>query len=207
MRTRNIDVFDLEINYYGVLEVPTNASHEQIKKARNKKGMNPSCVMRNELLIMRAALAYQTDKNDGQDKMRALNEAFEVLGNRKLREEYDEKMRFPPPPDNGNMAGESKNEGPGKSNHQFTPKDPAGMEELWPRPPPPKTDGLGTSRCDRLGDGIGTFGDDAAAVDREYEAIVEELEAEAKAYKEFVKKNGIDNANHVAWNPDDDGWL
>jgi DnaJ-class molecular chaperone len=64
------------MSYYTVLEVPTTASIEEIKKSYRK-----------------LSLKYHPDRNNGQADMVAkfqeINEAYEVLGDEQKKEEYD----------------------------------------------------------------------------------------------------------------------
>jgi hypothetical protein len=96
-------------------------------------------------------------------------------------------MRFPLPPQSGNMAGESKNGGWEENNDQFAPKDTAAMEGLWPRPPPPKTDGLGTSRCGGIKDPYGN----KQETDEAEKAAFEEMEALVEERRDFARKHGL----------------
>lgn len=60
-------------NYYEILRVPKNASDDEIKRAYRK-----------------LAHEYHPDKNKGDDKkFKEINEAYQVLGNREKREQYD----------------------------------------------------------------------------------------------------------------------
>ena len=66
-------------NYYEILEVDKNASEEVIEKAYRK-----------------LAKKYHPDlqnNSDCQDKMRQINEAYEILSNDFKRREYDEKIK------------------------------------------------------------------------------------------------------------------
>ena len=64
------------MSYYTVLEVPTTASIDEIKKSYRK-----------------LSLKYHPDRNNGQPEMVAkfqqINEAYEVLGDEQKKEEYD----------------------------------------------------------------------------------------------------------------------
>jgi len=65
-------------DYYQVLGVPKNASQEHIKKAYRK-----------------LAMQYHPDRNPGKeqwanDKFKAINEAFSVLGDPQKRQQYDQ---------------------------------------------------------------------------------------------------------------------
>lgn len=60
-------------NYYEILGVPKNASDDEVKQAYRK-----------------LAHQYHPDKNRGDDKkFKEINEAYQVLGNREKREQYD----------------------------------------------------------------------------------------------------------------------
>ena len=66
-------------NYYEILEVDKNASEEVIEKAYKT-----------------LAKKYHPDlqnNSDCQDKMRQINEAYEILSNDFKRREYDEKIK------------------------------------------------------------------------------------------------------------------
>ena len=69
----------MEKNYYEILEVDKNASEEVIEKAYKT-----------------LAKKYHPDlqnNSDCQDKMRQINEAYEILSNDFKRREYDEKIK------------------------------------------------------------------------------------------------------------------
>lgn len=60
-------------NYYEILGVPKNSSDDEIKRAYRK-----------------LAHQYHPDKNKGDDKkFKEINEAYQVLGNREKREQYN----------------------------------------------------------------------------------------------------------------------
>lgn len=60
-------------DYYEILGVPKSASDDEIKRAYRK-----------------LAHQYHPDKNKGDDKkFKEINEAYQVLGNREKREQYD----------------------------------------------------------------------------------------------------------------------
>ena len=60
-------------DYYQILEVPKSASEDEIKRVYRK-----------------LAHQYHPDKNKGDDKkFKEINEAYQVLGNREKREQYD----------------------------------------------------------------------------------------------------------------------
>ncbi|MBI2446693.1 MAG: DnaJ domain-containing protein [Parcubacteria group bacterium] len=60
-------------DYYQVLGVPKSASDDEIKRAYRK-----------------LAHQYHPDKNKGDDKkFKEINEAYQILGNREKREQYD----------------------------------------------------------------------------------------------------------------------
>lgn len=60
-------------DYYEILEVQKNAADEEIKRAYRK-----------------LAHQYHPDKNRGDDKkFKEINEAYQILGNREKREQYD----------------------------------------------------------------------------------------------------------------------
>lgn len=66
---------DQTLDYYELLGVPVNASHQQIKNAYRQ-----------------LAMEWHPDRNAdaiAPDAMLLLNEAWEVLGNEKLRADYD----------------------------------------------------------------------------------------------------------------------
>ena len=64
-------------NYYSVLEVPKNASDDEIKKAYRK-----------------LAMQYHPDRNEGdhkaEERFKAVSEAYAVLGDKKKRNQYDQ---------------------------------------------------------------------------------------------------------------------
>ena len=71
--------------YYDVLEIPTSATQEEIKKAHH--GL---------------AQAYHPDKNanaterlrhDGEEKLKDINEAYNVLGDEGKRKQYDDLLK------------------------------------------------------------------------------------------------------------------
>jgi DnaJ family protein B protein 4 len=63
-------------NYYDLLEVPNNASAEEIKKAYRK-----------------LSLKYHPDKTKGDDsKFKEINEAYSILSDNDQRQEYDMKL-------------------------------------------------------------------------------------------------------------------
>ena len=66
-------------NYYEILEVDKNASEEVIEKAY-------------KTLVKKYHPDLQND-SDCQDKMRQINEAYEILSNDFKRREYDEKIK------------------------------------------------------------------------------------------------------------------
>ena len=60
-------------NYYEILGVPKSASEDEIKRAYRK-----------------LAHQYHPDKNKGDDKkFKEINEAYQVLGNKEKRQQYD----------------------------------------------------------------------------------------------------------------------
>jgi DnaJ-class molecular chaperone len=71
-----------EQNYYGILEVPENASIEEIKKS-----------------YRRLSMIYHPDKNkqnpDCVGKFQKINEAYEILGDIDKKKEYDMKRNNP----------------------------------------------------------------------------------------------------------------
>lgn len=71
-----------ESNYYGILEVPENASMEEIKKS-----------------YRRLSMLYHPDKNkqnpDCVGKFQKINEAYETIGDVDKRKEYDMKRNNP----------------------------------------------------------------------------------------------------------------
>lgn len=68
-------------NFYVILEVPINATTEDIKKA-----------------YKRLAIQYHPDKNDGdplsEEKFKLIGEAYKTLSSPKKRLEYNHKMGF-----------------------------------------------------------------------------------------------------------------
>ena len=62
------------MDYYSVLGVPKNANDTDIKKAYRK-----------------LAKRYHPDKNkdSSEEKMAQINKAYEILSDKKLKEEYD----------------------------------------------------------------------------------------------------------------------
>ena len=70
----------MNLNYYKLLNVPTNANEKEIKKAyRNlAKKYHPDM--------------YQGDKSVAEEKMQLINEAYDTLSNTELRKEYDKKI-------------------------------------------------------------------------------------------------------------------
>lgn len=60
------------MDYYKVLDVPTNASQEDIKKAFRKK-----------------SLKHHPDKGGDENKFKELNDAYQVLGDAEKRKMYD----------------------------------------------------------------------------------------------------------------------
>ena len=60
-------------NYYKILDVKDNATHDEIKKSFRKLSMK-----------------YHPDKNNGDDiKFKEINEAYEILGDNDERKMYD----------------------------------------------------------------------------------------------------------------------
>lgn len=70
----------MNLNYYKLLNVPTNANEKEIKKAyRNlAKKYHPDM--------------YQGDKSVAEEKMQLINEAYDTLSDTALRKEYDKKI-------------------------------------------------------------------------------------------------------------------
>ena len=70
----------MNLNYYKLLNVPTNASEKEVKKAyRNlAKKYHPDM--------------YQGDKSVAEEKMQLINEAYDTLSDTALRKEYDKKI-------------------------------------------------------------------------------------------------------------------
>ena len=63
-------------NYYKVLGVSEEASQEEIKKA-----------------FYKLAHKYHPDKGGSSEKFKEINEAYQILGNKKKREQYDTAKR------------------------------------------------------------------------------------------------------------------
>ncbi|ESZ95569.1 hypothetical protein SBOR_4049 [Sclerotinia borealis F-4128] len=124
-------VIQLETDYYAILGVSVNATYEEIKLARNEQAMN------NDPDKSQAA--------DAHDKMRLINEAFEILGSIEDRRSYDSQRDF-----GGQTTRNTSNRNEKWKNAGSPPATRAGNEP-WKRPPPPSTDGLGTGRYDTLG--------------------------------------------------------
>ena len=70
-------------NYYEILEVSPNASHEVIEKAYRTlaKKYHPDTQQKN-------------NTHFAENKFRELNEAYEILSNHTLRKQYDSKLGF-----------------------------------------------------------------------------------------------------------------
>ena len=70
----------MNLNYYKLLNVPTNANEKEVKKAyRNlAKKYHPDM--------------YQGDKSVAEEKMQLINEAYDTLSDVALRKEYDKKI-------------------------------------------------------------------------------------------------------------------
>lgn len=71
--------FDEEINLYELLEIDSNSSNKEIKKAWKK-----------------LALKYHPDKNKNisNEKFIKIKNAYDILSNNKLREQYDNQLYF-----------------------------------------------------------------------------------------------------------------
>ena len=78
-------------DYYEILGVPKNVADEEVKKAYRK-----------------LAHQYHPDKNKGDDKkFKEINEAYQILGNREKRDQYDRFGKtFNDSPAGGGFPGE-----------------------------------------------------------------------------------------------------
>ena len=78
-------------NYYEILGVPKNSSDDEIKRAYRK-----------------LAHQYHPDKNRGDDKkFKEINEAYQILGNKEKRDQYDRFGKtFNGSPTGGGFSGE-----------------------------------------------------------------------------------------------------
>ena len=85
-------------DYYMLLDLVPGASHDEIKRAYRRK-----------------ALACHPDRGGAPARMKALNEAWAVLGDPEARREYDSERRLlesappvPSTPPNGRVPGPSR---------------------------------------------------------------------------------------------------
>ena len=87
----------MNLNYYKLLNVPTNANEKEIKKAyRNlAKKYHPDM--------------YQGDKSVAEEKMQLINEAYDTLSDTALRKEYDKKIGLYKEPEIKTSANSSYN--------------------------------------------------------------------------------------------------
>ena len=89
-------------NYYDILNLDKNATHDEIKKSFRKLSMK-----------------YHPDKNNGNDaKFKEINEAYEILGDKDERKSYDFKR--------GSQGSPFM-----KANVNGIPEMPGGMNEMF----------------------------------------------------------------------------
>ena len=134
---------DQTLDYYELLGVPVNASQEQIKSAYRQ-----------------LAMEWHPDRNANDlapDAMLLLNEAWEVLGDEKLRAEYDRQQAL----DRSKVAevARQRQEQKTKKTEHVSPGFTSPVEPPWYRATEEEVDSTPMSdRDDQIQTGCGTKG-------------------------------------------------
>ena len=92
------------MDYYKILDIPENASEDDIKREYRK-----------------LAMKYHPDRNpenrEAEERFKKIGEAYEVLGNKEKRKKYDEKRRKEKK--DKNLSQEKRERGKRKSEKEF----------------------------------------------------------------------------------------
>ena len=89
------------MDYYKILDIPENASEDDIKREYRK-----------------LAMKYHPDRNpenrEAEERFKKIGEAYEILGNKEKRRKYDEKRKK-----DKNLSQEKRERGKTKSEKEF----------------------------------------------------------------------------------------
>ena len=89
------------MDYYKILDIPENASEDDIKREYRK-----------------LAMEYHPDRNpenrEAEERFKKIGEAYEILGNKEKRRKYDEKRKK-----DKNLSQEKRERGKTKSEKEF----------------------------------------------------------------------------------------